>query len=95
MSDSRTYYGVTQQVFDCVRTTSEKEHGTVYAPPDSNQGTASSESTTWTVVLAFDFDPTTGALAYKIQKKTWIVPASAIWEGLQETLNGCKQRVGV
>lgn len=95
MSDSKTYYGVTQAVFDCVRATSEKEHGTVYAPPNGNTGTATSEGTAWTVVLGFEYDPSAGSLAYTIQKKTWIVPKSAIWEGLEDTLNGCQKSVGV
>lgn len=92
MSDSKTYHGVTQAVFDCVKTTSEAQHGTVYKPKDGNKGTSSTSGTGWTVDMTFDFDPGTGDLAYTITHKTWIVPASSVWEGIESTINGCRKK---
>lgn len=91
MSNSKTYQGITQTVFDCVRSTSETQHGTVYTPPTANAGTTTTSGTGWTVNMSFNFDPSSGALSYTITYKTWIVPESAIWSGLDATINGCQQ----
>ena len=91
MSNSKVYHGITQAVFDCVRATSIKQHGTVYTPPNSNSGKTSTSGTGWTVDMTFNFDPGSGALSYTITHKTWIVPESAIWSGLDATINGCQQ----
>lgn len=91
MSDSKTFHGVTQAVFDCVKATSQKEHGTKYDPPNANQGIATTEGIGWTVTLSFNFDPTSQDLLYTIVYKTWIVPTSSIWDGLSDTINGCRK----
>ena len=91
MSSSKTWYGVTPEIFTCVKTTSEHDHGTKYDPPDANQGTA----TTWvpaigSIVLGFNLD-SSGALTYTIEKKPWIVSESQIWNGINESINGCRK----
>jgi hypothetical protein len=92
MSDSKTFHGVTPAIFDCLKATSEKDHGTKYVPPTANQGTATTEGTGWTVVLNFNYTPATQDLTYTIVKTTWIVPTSSIWDGISDTINGCRKK---
>ena len=89
MSSSKVFYGVTPSVFACVKTTSQQQHGTVYDPPDGNQGTAITQTSTWTVKLAFNFDPGSDQITYTILYKTWIITDSEIWSGIGDTINGC------
>jgi hypothetical protein len=88
---SNTYHGVTQAVFNCVKQTSASQHGTVYTPPDGNSGTSKTTGTGWEVDMTFDFNPTSGDLAYTITHKTWIVPEAQIWSGIADTINGCRK----
>jgi len=91
MSDSKTYHGVTQAIFDCVKETSTAKHGTVYDPADGNKGTSSTSGTGWSVDMTFDFNPTTGDLSYTITHKTWIVPVNQVWSGIADTINECRK----
>lgn len=91
MSDSKVFDGVTEKVFACVKTSSFKEHGTVYDPSTGNKGTATTKVPfIGTVVLDFDLDPSTAKITYTIRSKPGIVPASQIFDGIQSSINGCK-----
>ncbi|WP_299222394.1 hypothetical protein [uncultured Aquimarina sp.] len=89
MSDSKTFNGVSTSTWECVKETSLKEHGTIYAPPGANKGTAKTSTIVGDVVLDFDFDPTKESVAYTIVKKPVLAPKSQIWSGIQDTINGC------
>ncbi|WP_405206495.1 hypothetical protein [Aquimarina sp. LLG6339-5] len=89
MSDSKTFKGVSTSTWECVKETSLKEHGTIYAPPGANKGTAKTSTIVGDVVLDFDFDPTNETVAYIIVKKPILAPKSEIWNGIQDTINGC------
>jgi len=86
---SKSYNDITSAIFSCVKATSEKEHGTVYDPPDANQGTATTDTAVGKVVVRFDLNPATEVLSYSITSKPFIVPASTIWNGITNTINGC------
>ncbi|MDD5266972.1 MAG: hypothetical protein PHO08_07570 [Methylococcales bacterium] len=94
MSDSKTFHGVTQAIFDCVKTTSAQQHGTVYNPANGNSGTSKTTGTGWEVDMTFNFDPSSGDLAYTITYKTWIVPVSSVWDGISDTINLCRKQCG-
>jgi hypothetical protein len=83
-----SWEGVTQQIFECVKAKSEKEHGTVYEPPNADEGKAVTKTAVGTVVLTFKLSG--GTLTYEIVEKPWIVSASAIWEGINETIESCR-----
>ncbi|MCW5715897.1 MAG: hypothetical protein KIT43_15405 [Bauldia sp.] len=89
-ADGRTYDAVTPAIFDCVKTTSSAEHGTVYESADGLSGMAVTASSLYTVRLDFTFDPAAGSLAYTLVSKTFIVPASAVWSGIEDALNRCR-----
>lgn len=89
-TDTRTYQGVTQAIFDCVKTTSEAQHGTVYASAGGLTGTATTASSLYTVRMGFVFDPAGGSLAYTLVSKSFIVPTSAVWSGIETAITGCR-----
>lgn len=88
-ADSQTFHGVTAAMFDCIKATSIAEHGTVYAPANAIAGSATTSSSLWQVVVDFALDPATGDLTYTLVRKTWIVPAGTMWDGLAATVRGC------
>jgi len=89
-ADGRTFSAVTPAIFECVKATSSAEHGTVYENVDGLAGTAVTASSLYTVRLAFTFDPAAGSLAYTLVSKSFIVPASAVWSGIEDALNRCR-----
>jgi hypothetical protein len=89
MANSKIFGGVTPAIWDCVKTTSYNDHGTVYAPAGANQGTATTDTLVGTVALNFNFDPIKDTVAYTIVKKPFLVSADQIWNGIQDTIDGC------
>ena len=90
MSDKKTYKNITAAIFECVKTTSEREHHTKYVPKDGNSGTATTHTAVGKVVMGFDFDPSSGDLTYTIKDKPGIAPKSSIWDGIKYTIDGCR-----
>lgn len=90
MASSKSFDNVTQAVWDCVKAATAKERGTTYQPPDSNQGTATTKvPAVGTLELGFDLDPGKATVTYTIISKPWIVTEDAIWNGIQDSINGC------
>lgn len=93
MTDCRTFNGVTQAIFICVKQTSGREHGTVYDPENGNKGTATTKvPAIGTIVLSFDLVPSSESITYCIISKPWIVSASQIFDGIGETINSCRKK---
>jgi hypothetical protein len=88
---TKVYHGVTSAIFDCVKMMSNKEHKTVYAPPGADSGTATTPDPK--IVLQFSFVPADMTLTYTLVEKPWWVPESAIWDGIESTINGCRGHV--
>ena len=91
MAKERAFGGVSATVWQCVKTTSEEENGTVYDPPDSNDGTATTDTIAGTVVLGFDYNPEMDTVTYTIKKKPFIVSDNQIWNGISETIETCQR----
>jgi hypothetical protein len=91
MATTKSFGNVTQAVWDCVKSTSAKEHGTTYEPPDSNQGTATTQTIVGKIALGFNFDPAQETVTYTIIQKPGIVSEQEIWDGIQDSINGCSQ----
>jgi hypothetical protein len=92
MSKSKTFNGVTPSIWECVKATSLKEHGTVYAPPGANAGTAKTSTIVGEVLLEFNFNPTSNSVAYTIIKKPGLASESQIWNGIEATIKGCSKK---
>lgn len=89
MAKSRSFGGITPAVWSCVKSTSFKEHGTVYAPADGSTGTATTGTIVGQVVLGFTYDSVKDTVSYNIQQKPFIVSDDQIWSGIQETIDHC------
>lgn len=92
MSDCRIFHGVTPAIFDCVKVSSGKEHGTVYDPPSGNKGKATTKTLVGTVVVSFDLNPGDESITYCIISKPWIVSAAQIFDGIGDTIDSCRQK---
>lgn len=91
MSDMTVFHGVTPAIFECMKATSEKQHGTKYVPRDGNKGTATTSTSMYKVELGFEFNPSSGDLTYTLIDKSWIVPISEVWKGIGDTINSCRK----
>jgi hypothetical protein len=89
MTTQKTFNGVTPEIFECIKTSSEKEHGTAYDPSSGNKGTATTETIVGKVVLGFDFDPSSSSITYSITSKPFIVSDSQIFDGIASSINTC------
>ena len=92
MSDCQTFNNVTPAIFDCVKQSSGKEHGTVYDPPSGNKGTATTKTVVGTIVVSFDLNPAAGSITYCIVSKPWIVTDSEIFNGVASSISACSQK---
>ena len=88
-AEVRTFGGVTPAIFECIKTTSEAANGTIYEPRNADRGTATTTSAIWAVVLDYVFDLAAGEIAYTLVHKTWIVPLSPVWQGIEDYIAGC------
>ena len=91
MSSSKSFSNLTQEVWNCVQTTSVRDHGTKYTPPPpSNKGTSSTGTAVGQIDLTYDFDPSAGVVHYTITHKPFVVTQNEIWNGIQKTIDGCR-----
>jgi hypothetical protein len=89
MAEEKTFDNVTEAIFQCLKQTSVEKLGTVYAPPEAHQGTATTQTIVGEIVLRFDLDQPNQKLTYEIQKKPVIVSAKQIWENIEAAISAC------
>lgn len=92
MSECKTFHGMSQAIFNCVKKASKLEHGTVYDPPNADKGTATTDTAVGKVVLSFDLNTSTEAIIYCITSKPFLAPSSAIFNGISDTINSCRKK---
>lgn len=88
--DQRTYGNITEAIFECVKVDSIEAQGTVYEPRDGPVGVATTRSPLWRVVVAYEHDVAAGELTYTLVRKSWIVPRSEVWNGIEEAIEACR-----
>jgi hypothetical protein len=86
---SKTFEGVTPEIWDCIKDDSKRKHDTVYDPPDADHGTATTVTIVGKLEMGFSLDREQGTLTFTIEKKPMIVPAGQIWDGIQDAINKC------
>jgi hypothetical protein len=92
MPKERSFAGVDQEAWDCLRTSTAREHGTVYTfdAADPSAGTATTKvAVIGDIVLRFKFDDVKDTITYTIQQKPLIVGDDQIWNGIQESIDHC------
>ena len=91
MAKSKTFENITPAIFACIRETSWRQHAAVYAPEGALAGTVSTTvPLIGKVVLAFVYDGAACTLTYTIDKKPFIVAENQIWDGVADTIKGCR-----
>jgi len=90
MPSQRTFEGVTSVTFEAVKKASQREHGTTYRPPGADQGQAVTGTAVGELVLDYQFDAAHDRLSYTISRKPGVVPESAVWNGIQSTIDKCR-----
>ena len=88
-STSRTFDGVTPEIWNCIKNDSMRKHDTVYDPPGADCGTATTVTIVGKLELAYSLDREQGTVTFKIEHKPMLVPASQIWDGIQDAINTC------
>ena len=78
---SKSYDGVTQAVWQCVKANSISQNKAVYDPPDGAQGTVTIPTPVGTVVLEFELDPTASTVTCALARSASESSASAIETG--------------
>lgn len=91
MAKTRNFGGITPAIWECIKTTSLNEHGTIYAPPGAVKGTATTDTPIGSVVLDFDFMADRATVSYTIIKKPFLVGDNQIWDGIQDTIDQCSK----
>ena len=86
---SKTFEEVTPEIWNCIRDASKRKHDTVYDRPDSDPGTASTVHFGCPLELAYSFDREQNKITFTIESKPIFVPASQIWDGIQDAIDTC------
>ena len=86
----KTFSGVSEGVWHCVKSKSRQEHGTAYEPAGARQGRATTRKSVGDFVLDFSFDPNAKKITYDIVDKPWFVVTSLIWDGIEEAIERCQ-----
>jgi hypothetical protein len=92
MADSRSYTGITQKAFDCIKATGERHDPPAhYNPPNGPKGTVTIKIfIIGEIDLTFAYDSSKEIPEYTIVKKPGVVSVDQIWDGFDETVKSCK-----
>lgn len=91
MPGTRSFGGVSDSTWNCLKLTSQSEHGTSYQPEGKNQGTSTTSTPLGDIVLEFNFDSSKETVTYMVTKKPFLVSDSQIWQGIQDTIDHCNR----
>ncbi len=92
-ADTRTFHNVTRAIYECTKDIGEARHNTIYEPRDGDDGTATTSSFFWKLVVYYRFDPATGDLYHEIRERSWIIPVDRVWAGIGDQIAECAARV--
>ena len=86
---SKTFEGVTPEIWNFIREESRRKHDTVYDPPDADIGTATTSTIVGRLELSYQFDRGGNVVTFTIEQKPMLVPTSQIWDGIQKAIDSC------
>ena len=88
--DCKTFPDVTPAIAECARQTSELDYDLVFKPAGDDKGTVITETLIGKVVLDYDYDTGAETMHYCIVGKPWIVTTNQVFDGIEETFEGCR-----
>jgi hypothetical protein len=87
VAKEKTYSGITEEIWERIKVTTEAEHKTIYSL--GNPGTATTETVVGQLVLEYKFDTAEKNLQYKILKKPFLATEAQIWDTLDKSIQNC------
>ena len=88
--ECKTFLDVTPEIAECARQTSELDYDLVFEPAGEDNGTVITETLIGKVVLDYDYDTTAETMHYCIVGKPWIVTTNQVFDGIEDTFEGCR-----
>jgi len=89
MSDTKSFTGISETIWNCIRANSQADNRTRYEPADANEGQAITTTAVGEVILHFTFEPAQATLTYSIQEKPFLVTEERIWESIAQRIEQC------
>ena len=86
---TRTFQGVSPEIWNCLKDDSKRKHNTVYDPPEGDSGTATTSTIIGEIELTYNFDREQNKVTFTIENKPVLVPAGRIWDGIQDAIDKC------
>jgi hypothetical protein len=80
---------VSPEIWEFLKDDSKRKHDTVYDPPEGDSGTATTSTILGNLELTYNFDCEQNKVTFTIENKPVLVPASRIWDGIQEAIDKC------
>lgn len=93
MADTKTFDGVSAEVWEQVKAIARDRYGTTFDPDSSECGTATTATPVGTVIVDFMRDPAADQMTYTLRHKPFFIMSGQIWRGLAETIEGCRREV--
>ena len=93
MSDTRTFTGITPDVWERLKAYGRDAHGTVFEPEDAPSGVATTRTPVGKIAIRYDYDEAASCLCYTIERKPFFVMGWQIWSGIEATLDRCRSCV--
>lgn len=88
----QTYTGVTEAIFQRIKSDSESEHGTTYDPQDGDVGVATTKGTPFgDIVMQYALDPTAETLAYTLEGDHNSLARKVIFSKLGDAVDAAKK----
>ena len=69
MAKTRSFGGRNESTWECIKSTSQSQHGTSYEPAGATEGKSVTSTAIGAVVLSFNFDQAKETVTYTIQEK--------------------------
>ncbi|MEA5550949.1 hypothetical protein VB713_08155 [Anabaena cylindrica UHCC 0172] len=88
MVKEKTFSGITEAIFECMKAKSDAEDGTIHTP--GNQGTVTINTIIGQIVLEFNLDTSQQTLDYKIIKKPFVAPDNRVWDNVERLIKRCQ-----
>ena len=90
MSETRTFTGITPEVWERLKEYGRDAHGTEFDPPDAPCGVATTRTPVGAIAVRYAFDEAAACLSYSIERKPFFVMGWQIWSGIEATIERCR-----
>ncbi|HRW61698.1 MAG TPA: hypothetical protein P5340_13720 [Defluviicoccus sp.] len=90
MAETRTFTGITPDVWERLKAYGRDAHGTQFEPEDAPSGVATTRTPVGEIAIRYDYDEAASRLCYTLERKPFFVMGWQIWGGIEATLDRCR-----